>query len=106
MNGQDAGNVEEERRQPTRAVVALRQGAELPRIAFRNGQSATQASFIEVGDRTRRSRAPADVMAVTHPAQPKQPPHPPLGKALAQSSILGNSRKRRRWLSPSSRGPA
>ena len=45
-------------------------------------------AFIEVGGPNKAVEAPADVMAVTHPAQPKQPPHPPLGKALAQSSIL------------------
>ena len=50
--------------------------------------SETQAPFIEVGGPNKAVEGSADVMAVTHPAQPKQPPHPPLGKALAQSSIL------------------
>lgn len=50
--------------------------------------SETQAPFIEVGGPGKAVEGSADVMAVTHPAQAKQPPHPPLGKALAQSTIL------------------
>ncbi len=48
----------------------------------------TPASYIEVGGPGKMVEGSADVMAVTHPAQVKQPPHPPTGKALAQSFLL------------------
>ena len=48
----------------------------------------TQVPFIEVGGPNKAVEGSAEVMAVQHPAQFKQPPHPPTSKALVQSTIL------------------
>ena len=47
-----------------------------------------QVPYIEVGGPGKLVEGSAEVMAVTHPAQLKQPPHPPTGKALAAQSVL------------------
>src|SRR5262245_3106190 len=48
----------------------------------------TSAPFIEVGGPGKTVEGSPDVMAISHPAQAKQPPHAPTGKALAQSFLL------------------
>jgi Mrp family chromosome partitioning ATPase len=50
--------------------------------------SEQQAPFIEVGPGRTLEGSP-DVLAA-HPAQPKQPPHPPTEKALAQSPLMAH----------------
>jgi Mrp family chromosome partitioning ATPase len=48
----------------------------------------TTMPYIEVGGPGKTVEGSAEVMAVTHPPQVKQPPHAPTSKALSQSIVL------------------
>src|SRR5262245_35541452 len=48
----------------------------------------TTIPFIEVGGPGKAVEGSAEVMAITHPAQLKQPPHAPTSKALSQSILF------------------
>ena len=47
----------------------------------------TQVPYIEVGAPGKVVEGSAEVLAVPHPAQAKQPPHPPTEQALAKSAL-------------------
>jgi len=55
--------------------------------------SDTQVSFIEVGAPGKVVEGSADVLAVVHPAQAKQPPHPHTEQALAKSALVAQLRE-------------
>jgi Mrp family chromosome partitioning ATPase len=50
--------------------------------------SDTQIPYIEVGAPGKVVEGSAEVLAVPHPAQPKQPPHRPTEQALVKSALL------------------